>query len=68
MTKLLSQIPMPWVTVIILAIFLALTVFVWLIPKEYIYSSAPDKKIWRDLRIWATIAAVIEGCIYVIFI
>ncbi len=67
MTNLLSQIPLSWVTVMILAIFLALIIWVWLIPKEYILASSPDKKIWRDLRIWATIAAVIEGCIYLIF-
>lgn len=67
MTNLLSQIPLPWVTVLIQAIFLGLIVFVWLIPKEYIFASSPDNKIWRDLRIWATLAAIIEGSIYLIF-
>ena len=67
MTHLLSQIPLPWVRVIITAIFLIIIIWVWLMPKNYIFSSSPDKKIWRDLRIWATAAVITEGLIYLIF-
>jgi hypothetical protein len=67
MVNLLSKIPLGWVKVIVMFLFLVLIIWAWLIPKEYIFSESPDRKVWRDLRIWTTIAVITEAFIYLIF-
>ena len=67
MVNLLSEIPLGWVKVIVMFLFLVLVIWAWLIPKEYIFSESPNRKIWRDLRIWTTIAVITEAFIYLIF-
>ena len=67
MINLLSQIPLTWVRVIIMVLFLSLIIWIWLTPKEYIFKSSPDNKRWRDLRIWGTLIIITQAIIYLIF-
>ncbi len=67
MINLLSQIPIVWVKVIIVVIFLGLVIWMWLTPKEYIFKSSPDNKKWRDLRIWGTLIIIFQTIIYLLF-
>jgi len=67
MINLLSQIPLSLVKVIIIVLFLSLTFWMWLTPKEYIFKSSPDNKRWRDLRIWGTLIIIVQVVIYLIF-
>ncbi len=48
-------------------LFLIVLVATWFIPKSFIFQGAPDKKPWRDLRIWATVLILIQFVIYAIF-
>jgi len=67
MINLLSQIPLTWVSVIIMILFLSLIIWMWLTPREYILKSSPDNKRWRDLRIWGTLIIIVQVVIYLIF-
>jgi len=67
MTELLSQIPIVWAKIITMIIFVGLIVWLWTTPKEYILKSSPDKRIWRDLRIWGTLIIISQIVIYFIF-
>jgi hypothetical protein len=48
-------------------IFGSIVVLSWLMPKDFIYHGAPDRALWRDLRIWATILLLLQGLLYYIF-
>jgi hypothetical protein len=52
--------------VISFATFIAVVIWVWNLPKDYVYqgSSGDGKK--YDLRIWATVLMVIQFVIYII--
>ena len=67
MLNLLAQIPLSWVKVIVMVIFLTLIIWMWIIPKEYIFKASPDNKRWRDIRIWGTLIVVVQSIIYLIF-
>jgi len=67
MSHWLKSIPLIWVTVFTIIGFLALAVWVWLQPTGYVFEGAPDKKKWRDLRLWATVMIVVEAIVYIIF-
>lgn len=51
------------------AVILFLIVFIsaWMLPKNFILQGAPDKKKWRDLRVWATTLILLQFIIYSIF-
>ncbi len=48
-------------------LFLLVLVATWLIPGEDIYSGAPDRARWRDLRLWATLLIFAQFLLYSIF-
>ncbi len=39
----------------------------WTLPTRFVWSGAPDRSRWRDLRIWATILTGIQMILYAIF-
>ena len=59
--------PTEWANYLSIFGFLFLTILVWLIPKDLVYSGAPDRAAWRDIRWWATALAAIQICIYILF-
>lgn len=48
-------------------LFGSVIIFTWTLPKEFIYIDAPDRSLWRDLRIWATLLVGFQIVIYFIF-
>jgi len=47
--------------------FVAMIIWAWFRPSEYIFEGAPDKSRWRDLRIWATVFLGIQVVLYFVF-
>jgi hypothetical protein len=66
-SNFLSNVPLFWGKVVATIFFLGVIIWSWFRPKDYILKGAPDKKLWRDLRIWATILLVIQIALYLIF-
>jgi hypothetical protein len=48
-------------------LFLLILSATWVIPRKDIYSGAPDRARWRDLRIWATLLILAQFVLYSIF-
>ncbi len=67
MLDTLYSLPLWYAKLSAMIIFGSMLVVAWLLPYDFIIQGAPDKKRWRDLRIWATILTVIQGVIYYIF-
>lgn len=44
--------------------FLLLLLGVFLLPKDYIYRGACDRRLWRDLRLWAVVLVAIHVYVY----
>ena len=63
----LREIPLVWAIVATVAMYGVMICWAWLRPGKFIYAGAPDKKPWRDLRIWATILMAIQILIYATF-
>jgi len=62
----LKSIPLFWGNVLSVLGFVAIIAWVWIRPKSFIFQGAPDRKWWRDLRIWATVALSIQILIYIV--
>ncbi|OPX22923.1 MAG: hypothetical protein B1H03_03145 [Planctomycetales bacterium 4484_113] len=67
MSEWLHSIPLYWAEVIGVLLFLAVIVFAWLMPREFVFGDALDQAGWRDLRIWATLICLIQIGLYLIF-
>ncbi len=67
MIELLGNVPIVWAKIIATIIFVAAIIWTWFRPKSYILKSSPDKKNWRDLRIWITVIMVMQIIIYIYF-
>jgi len=63
----LAGLPLWWGKVIAVVFFLAIAVWAWRRPRAYIFKGAPDDRGWRDLRVWASVAMVIQILIYMAF-
>ena len=60
-------IPYWGVKLIVSVFFIGLAITPFFLPKEYIYIGAGDRKLWKDIRIWACAAAVSELIVYLYF-
>ena len=63
----LEGIPLVWAKVIGMLFFVSVIVWAVLRPRAYIFRGAPDKKVWRDLRIWAVVVLVVQIILYLKF-
>ncbi|HFE52047.1 MAG TPA: hypothetical protein ENK07_01315 [Bacteroidetes bacterium] len=60
----LSGLSMAQAKAIVLGLFALIVLLVWLLPNWYIYRGAADRKIWRNLKIWATIVVFLQAALY----
>ncbi|HXK65589.1 MAG TPA: hypothetical protein PK348_04925 [Spirochaetota bacterium] len=67
MTEILYSLPLCYAKVTAMLIFLGMLVVAWLLPYNFVVQGAPDKKRWRDLRLWATLLTIVQLFIYYIF-
>lgn len=63
----LYGLPLLWGRLIILFLYLIILLIVWLIKSDYIYLGSPDRKWWRNLKLWATLAIGIQLLVYSYF-
>ena len=49
----LSGVPIEIARWVFLVLFIIIGGLVWLVPAEYVFEGAPDRRWWRDLRLWA---------------
>ncbi len=52
---------------IILFMYLMILLVVWMIKSDYIYLGSPDRKWWRNLKWWATLAIGTQLLVYSYF-
>jgi hypothetical protein len=64
MFEWIHDLPLYCATILTVILFAAIILWAVTRPKDYIYSEAPDRKLWRDLRVWATLIMVIQIAIY----
>ena len=64
MLPILADIPMFWIKIIGTVFFLLIILWAVFRPKEYIFKGAPNKKLCRDLRIWAVIVLAAQILLY----
>ena len=56
-----------WARIFIITAFFIPFIFALTMKKEYILKGAPDRKRWRDLKIWVLILVIIQTIIYAYF-
>jgi len=56
-----------WAKVIVLALFVVIFILVWILPNDYIFKGAPDRKWYRNLKLWATAIIILYGYLYIRF-
>ena len=61
------ELPVVWANYISIALFLALGVGVWSIPKSAVVPSEYENQSWRDLRLWATGLIFFQIALYAYF-
>ena len=50
-----------------IGLFVVAGIWVWSLPKEFIFRGAPSRKWWCDLRIWATVVLLPYIGMYLLF-
>ncbi len=41
-------------------------IWVWFLRRDFVFRGAPDKRWWRDLRIWATLVTIPYVLVYLL--
>ncbi|MCK4304619.1 MAG: hypothetical protein KAY24_10320 [Candidatus Eisenbacteria sp.] len=59
------DIPLFWAKILGTIFFVSVIIWALMRPKEYIFRGAPDRKRWRDLRIWAAVILVVQIILYI---
>ncbi|MEW6527988.1 MAG: hypothetical protein AB1444_15130 [Spirochaetota bacterium] len=67
MAEILYSLPLWNAKIVAMIIFACMLVVAWLLPYDFIIKGAPDRKRWRDLRLWATLLTIVQLVIYYIF-
>ena len=60
----LSGLSMGQAKAVVLGLFAVVLLLVWLLPADYIYRGAQDRKPWRNLRVWATGVVLLQAFLY----
>ena len=61
------ELPVIWANFVSIALFVALGVGVWSIPKSAVVLEEYESQSWRDLRLWATGLIVFQIGLYAYF-
>ena len=61
------ELPVIWANYVSIALFVALGVGVWSIPKSAVVLEEYESQSWRDLRLWATSLIVFQIALYAYF-
>ncbi len=64
MLEWIQEYPMFWPKIIASLIYIGVIVWAWFRPKSYIYQGSPNKKLWRDLRLWVTVIMCFQIYLY----
>lgn len=62
----LGSLPMWVATASVVALYAIAVIWVWTLRREFVFRGAPDRRGWRDLRIWATLIVVPYVAIYLV--
>ncbi|MDZ7373655.1 MAG: hypothetical protein ONB23_06760 [candidate division KSB1 bacterium] len=62
-----AAVPLGWVKIIVMALFALVVVWVWSLPSSYLYRGAPDRRAWRNLKLWATFVVAFQAFLYWVF-
>ncbi|GIW81743.1 MAG: hypothetical protein KatS3mg105_3550 [Gemmatales bacterium] len=65
--QLLSQIPLPVVRAVFVAVPIAVLIWVWRLPAEAALPPQPTGRLDENLKVWASLALLIQIAIYLIF-
>jgi hypothetical protein len=60
----LGSLPMSVAMICAIGLYVIAVIWVWTLPKEFVFRGAPDQKPWRDLRVWATVVTIPYVIIY----
>jgi|YelNatPaOPRAMG01_1025707.scaffolds.fasta_scaffold00031_33 hypothetical protein len=60
----LAGLSMDQVKLLVMALFAVVIGWVWSLPSRYIYRGAPDRKGWRNLKLWATFVVLLQAFLY----
>ena len=59
--------PVWWANVATVVLFVLLAFGVLFVPRAMIYTEAPDKSAWRDIRWWAVALILVQLGVYYVF-
>ena len=62
----LATLPMGFAMACALGLYFVAVVWVWTLKKEFVFRGAPDRKSWRDLRVWATLVVIPYVFVYLL--
>ncbi len=60
----LGSLPMSVAVACALGLYAIAVIWVWTLPREFVFRGAPDQKPWRDLRVWATLVVIPYVVVY----
>lgn len=60
----LGSLPMSVAMACALGLYAIAVIWVWTLPKKFVFRGAPDQRPWRDLRVWATLVTIPYVIIY----
>lgn len=68
MKEVAASIPLRWVKIFTAALFVLIAGVVWLIrPADGgVFEGAPDRKRWRDLRLWTAVVMATQTIVYLL--
>lgn len=67
MAEWLANLPLYWAKIIGTVFFVCVIVWALTRPKDYIFRGAPDRRMWRDLRLWAVVILLVQIIVYIGF-
>jgi hypothetical protein len=63
----IQALPVWWANAASFVLFAAIALACLTVPRERVFSDAPDRAGWRDLRWWAVALAAVQIGIYAVF-